>query len=111
MTIEVQCVRATLRTGTWDVPVLKRFRQVKDELTVGAHNIVPCSHRIVIPYSLQQRTIDIAHEQHQGISRTKFQLCEKIWFPGIDGILQNTISTCISCQVLDKTLLHCINFL
>ena len=98
----LQCVRAALRTGTWDVPALKRFRHVKDELTVGAQNIVLRGHRIVIPDSLQQRAIDIAHEQHQGISRTKSLLREKIWFPGIDEMVQNTISTCISCQAVSQ---------
>ena len=97
----LQCVRAALRTGTRDVPAVKRFRHVKDELTVGAQNIV-LRGRIVIPDSLQQHAIDIAHEQHQGISRTKSLLREKIWFPGIDEMVQNTISTCISCQAVSQ---------
>jgi len=98
----LQCVRAAIRAGTWDLPALKRFRHVKDELTVGAQNLVLRGHRIVIPVSLQQRAIDIAHEQHQGISRTKSLLREKIWFPGIDDMVQNTISTCISCQAVSQ---------
>ena len=94
----LQCVRAAIRAGTWDSPALERFLHVKEELKVGTQNIVLCGHRIVIPVSLQQRAIDIAHEQHQGIPRTKSLLREKIWFPGIDDMVQNTISTCISCQ-------------
>ena len=98
----LQCVRAAIRAGTWDSPALERFRHVKEELTVGTQNIVLRGHRIVIPVSLQQRAIDIAHEQHQGISRTKSLLREKIWFPGIDDMVQNTISTCISCQAVGQ---------
>ena len=98
----LQCVRAATRTGTWDLPALKRLRHVKDELTVGAQNIVLRGHHIVIPVSLQQRAIDIAHEQYQGISRTKSLLREKMWFPGIDDMVQNTINTCISCQAVSQ---------
>ena len=65
----LQCVRAVLRTGTWDVPALKRFHHVKDELTIGTQNIVLRAHRIVIPVSHQQRAIDIAHQGFPGQNR------------------------------------------
>ena len=73
---------------------------MKDELIVGAQNIVLLGHHIAIPVSLQQRAIDIAHEQHQGISRTKSLLCKKIWLLGIDAMVQNMISMCITCQAV-----------
>ncbi len=35
-------------------------------------------------FILQQKAIDIAHESHQGLVKTKSLLREKVWFPGID---------------------------
>ena len=42
--------------------------------------------------------MDIAHEGHQGLIKTKKLLREKIWFPGIDSLAQQVISSCFSCQ-------------
>ena len=52
----------------------------------------------MIPSSLQQRSIDLAHEGHQGIVKTKRLLREKVWFPGIEEKVQKTIQSCIACQ-------------
>jgi hypothetical protein len=54
--------------------------------------------RIVIPASLQPTTLQLAHEGHQGIVRTKQLLREKVWWPGIDKDVEHLIHSCISCQ-------------
>ena len=54
--------------------------------------------RIVIPSSLQNRAISIAHEGHQGLVKTKQLIREKIWFPGIDKTVKDMIGSCIACQ-------------
>ena len=78
---------------------LKAFIRVKDELTVNAEsNLILRGSRIVIPASLQQKAIDIAHEGHQGIAKTKKLLREKVWFPGIEEKVKVTIENCIACQ-------------
>lgn len=53
--------------------------------------------RIVIPKSLQQRILDLAHETHQGIVKTKLMLREKVWWPGIDLGIKELIKNCIPC--------------
>ena len=51
---------------------MKQFARIKEELTVNAEsNLILRGSRIVIPASLQQRAIDIAHEGHQGMVKTK----------------------------------------
>jgi hypothetical protein len=49
------------------------------------------------PKNLQTRLIDIAHEGHQGIVRTKQLLREQIYFPGIDKLVEKTCKSCILC--------------
>ena len=60
---------------------------------------------IVIPHALTQTIIDIAHEGHQGITKTKQLLREKVWFPGIDRFVEKTIRDCLMCQAtaMDNT--------
>jgi hypothetical protein len=54
--------------------------------------------RIVIRHSLTEKIIDIAHQGHQGIVKTKALLREKVWFPGIDKAVERKITNCIPCQ-------------
>ena len=60
-----------LRTNTWPTDFPLSFKHIKDELTVTANGILLRGHRIVIPRALQQRAIDIAHEAHLGLTKTK----------------------------------------
>ena len=53
-----------------------------------------------MPHSLRQRAVDIAHESHQGIQKTKALLREKVWFPQINNIVKNTIEKSVTCQAV-----------
>ena len=51
-----------------DLADLKLFRKVKDDLTVNHDNsVILRGNRVVIPTSLQNRAMVLAHEGHQGI--------------------------------------------
>ena len=55
--------------------------------------------RIVIPQALAQRIVDIAHEGHQGMTKTKQLLREKVWFPSMDTLVEKTVRDCLTCQL------------
>ncbi len=59
--------------------------------------------KIVVPLSLQEKVVSLAHEGHQGIVKTKQLICEKVWFPGIDRLVERRIETCIPCQAVMPT--------
>ena len=78
-----------IQTGDWnniqslsedvDKSLLKQFANVKAELTVNTEsNLILRGSRIVIPTTLQQKAVEIAHEGHQGIVKTKKLLREKV---------------------------------
>lgn len=46
--------------------------------------------------TLQQRVMQLAHEGHQGIAKTKSLLREKVWFPNIDRRVEAMITNCIA---------------
>ena len=98
----LQRLHAAIRLNMWDAGCLKSYRPIKDELAIGAQGIILRGTRIIIPTSLHQRAIDIAHENHQGISKMKALLREKIWFPGIDELAHKTLESCIACQAVGK---------
>ena len=97
-----------IRTGDWskislpddvDKTQLKQLVKVKEDLTIADKvDLILCGNRIVIPTVLQKRAVEIAHEGHQGIVKTKTLLREKVWFPGIDGMVKEAIQNCIAGQ-------------
>ena len=90
-----KCIQ-TNRSGKSDD--LKPYRQIKNELSVK-DSIILKGNKILIPKSLQPRVLDLAHESHQGIVRTKQLLRAKVWWPSIDEDVLNKIKTCHACQM------------
>ena len=105
----LQRLRELLQTGKWhqinDSPAdadreeLKLFHRIHSELAVSNNsNIILRGSRIVMPTVLREKAINIAHEGHQGLVKTKKLLREKIWFPGIDNMAKQKIEKCLACQ-------------
>ena len=60
------------------------------------------SNRLVIPKLLRKKNLDIAHQHHLGIVKTKGLLREKVWWPGIGQDVGYVIKSCHSCQVTSQ---------
>jgi hypothetical protein len=93
-----QLVRA-IDTDSWPKSNknLDPFRKLRHELSTH-DGIVLRNQRIVIPEKLKSALIDLAHESHQGLVKTKALLRTKVWFPQMDKLIESKISGCISCQ-------------
>lgn len=55
---------------------------------------------MVIPTSLRQQVLALAHEGHQGIVKTKERLRSKVWRPGIDREAERKCRECHGCQAV-----------
>ena len=53
--------------------------------------------RLVIPKNLQPKVVELAHQSHLGIVKTKQLLREKMYFPGIDKQVEVFCKGCIPC--------------
>ena len=94
----LQQVCQSVISGNWPkTKATDPYFCVKDELT-ATESLLLRGSRIVIPTSLRPITLQLAHEGHQGIVRTKQLLREKVWWPGIDKDVEHLIRSCISCQ-------------
>lgn len=78
-----------VRTGKWqevkslndsevDILELQSLRNVRDELVVYSDNVLLRNGCIVLPKLPRARAINIVHEGHQGISRTKTFLLSRV---------------------------------
>ena len=99
----LQMVVSLIKSGDWrsaaDDALLRPYFNVHNELIVNVENdIVLRQSRIVLPASLHNQAIQIAHEEHQGVVKTKQLLRTKVWFPGIDKLAEATVRSCVACQ-------------
>ena len=94
----LQQIQAFLHSGKWNRnPETTSYHSVRGELSV-ANGILLRGQRIVMPYTLRNQTLQLSHEGHQGIVKTKQLLREKVWWPGIDNQIEKLIQKCIPCQ-------------
>ena len=75
---------------------LPQYKQIFEELSY-INGVIMRGNRIVIPDSLQADCIAIAHEAHQGASKTLGYLRESCWFPNMKKLVDEYVETCIPC--------------
>ncbi|GFR80235.1 transposon Ty3-G Gag-Pol polyprotein [Elysia marginata] len=86
-----------IQSGKWEDKSHSSFSNIRDELSVY-DGVVLRNHRLVIPSSLHHQVITLAHDSHQGIVKTKQLIREKVWFPGIDKMVEVHLKGCVPCQ-------------
>ena len=92
----VQVVECIQRNEWPQKEELRSYKQVRSELMVKG-GIVLKGERIIMPQSLKKRTLNIAHETHMGIVKTKALVRDKVWWPGLDKDIEEMIKSCIPC--------------
>ena len=92
---ELMALRHCIQTNKWEDC---QNQALKDEFTCYDKLVLQGS-RIVVPKTLRQRVIEIAHEGHQGIVKTKERLRSKVWWPGMDRDTEKLIKACHECQI------------
>ena len=75
------------------------YLKITCELSVTNEGLVLRGCRLVIPASLQEKTVMIAHEGHLGMTKTKNLLRTKVWFPAMNTMVEQAIGKCLSCQL------------
>ena len=97
---ELAEVRKAVRTGKWhQAKCASIYRAINLELTVIGQ-IVLRGTRIVIPETLRNTVLKIAHEGHPGIVAMKQRIRTKVWWPGLDKDSEKVCKTCHGCQIV-----------
>ena len=81
-----------------DYEALQAYSKVGNQLTVAEDGLVLKGHKIAIPEKLQKHVVQLAHEGHQGLVKTKALIREKVWFPRIERLVEETLNQCIACK-------------
>lgn len=95
---EISQLREFISTGDWD-KAPPQYRHVRNELS-SLEKLVLRGTRLLIPRRLRERLLDLAHEGHQGLVKTKQRIRTKVWWAGIDKQVENRCKTCHGCQLV-----------
>ena len=77
------------------------YARVIGEISVTEDGLVMRGEKLILPVSLRKRAVMIAHEGHQGMSKTKSLLRTKVWFPKMDQMVNEVVMGCLPCQLQD----------
>jgi hypothetical protein len=98
----LKLVREAVTSGDWSSLSGTMYKALSDEIWVLGQ-IVMRGNRIILPESLWKQTLSLAHEGHQGITRTKARLREKVWWPNMDKQVEQLVKACYQCQLASRT--------
>ncbi|XP_037572338.1 uncharacterized protein K02A2.6-like [Dermacentor silvarum] len=93
-----QALKQPQKGKHWKNTTLQPFSRIATELSVSKEGLVLRGTRIVLPAQRHTKVLHLAHRGHQGIVNTKQLLREKVWFPGIDSLVDQTVKSCLACQ-------------
>ena len=73
--------------------------------TAGVGGLIVRGAGIVVPKSLREKVVRLAHdhEGYQGITKIKEYLRTRVWFPGLDKKREAHIQHCHSCQIVSAS--------
>ena len=83
--------------------MFETLKQCAHQLTTTQDGLLLKSRKIVIPHSLQEQAVHLAHCGHQGQTKTLALLREKVWFYGMSAAVERTVKNCLACQVATPT--------
>eukprot|EP00118_Oscarella_pearsei_P023702 m.286809 g.286809 ORF g.286809 m.286809 type:complete len:321 (+) comp40699_c0_seq27:1227-2189(+) len=88
------------------VPVeLRPFYHLREELSPASDGsgCLWRGTRLVIPEALRGRILELAHEGHLGIVKTKQRCRDFVWWPGLDRHVEDMVHSCEPCAVSGKS--------
>ena len=75
------------------------FKTRELELTVEA-GVLLWGQRVIIPKKLQRRVLELLHEDHLGMVRTKALARNYVWWPKLDEEIEQLVGRCKNCQAV-----------
>ena len=75
------------------------YKLLRDEIAVIGRLVVR-GMRIIVPLSLRERVLELAHEGNQAIVKTKDRLRSKVWWPNMNSVVERHCKKCLGCQAV-----------
>lgn len=94
-------VMHALKSESWskELSVFQAFKESLYEID----GILWRDERIVLPQSLRQTALEIAHRGHSGSVSMKRALRERVWWPSMDIDIKDYCKKCLGCTCVERT--------
>lgn len=93
-----KCVKKAIFQNDWS-DVCSSFKTFATELCFSGEILLRGT-RIVVPQSLQNQIMELAHEGHPGMSVMKRRLRAKVWWPKMDSHIEAFVRNCFGCTLV-----------
>jgi hypothetical protein len=100
---ELKSIKVNLNDNSDDGGGAAKYREVKSELQVVGEEVFRGKEKRVPPISLRSSLIQMAHQGHQGMVRSKNLLRRHFWWPGMDRELEDYLRSCPECLCSEKS--------
>ena len=103
-------LRSVIRSGWPDAarkctPETRDYFPVRHELQVRDDGVILRGpDRVVVPASLREKYLQVAHRTHDGVVRTKQLLRDLAWWPGMAKAAAALVTDCPTCSTKDAVL-------
>ena len=89
---------------------ISEYYNIREELTCFGNECIARGERAIIPESLRSHVLQLAHEGHPGMVKTKQRCRDAVWWPGIDRdaerYVRNVIADCQRDYLRQRTAVH-----
>lgn len=96
---ELQAVKRAVMDDNWASELVKPYAAFRHELSF-VNGLIMRGSKLVIPSSLRNRMLVLAHEGHPGQTIMKRRLRDRCWWPKMDQEAAKTCDSCEGCRLV-----------
>ena len=74
----------------------------RDEITIS-EGILFKGERVIVPKNLQPQMLSLIHSSHMGAEKCKCRAKEVLYWPGMNGQIENVVSNCPTCSMYQRS--------
>ncbi|XP_058448729.1 uncharacterized protein LOC131428699 [Malaya genurostris] len=93
-------VISALESGVWH-KTLQKYHLIVNDLTID-NGILIKTGCAIIPKTLQERALEIAHRGHPSIAKMKSIMRQRVWWSGMSGDIKKWVDSCKTCCLNGK---------
>lgn len=98
---ELALIKTALQSDHWPLG-LEAYQAFGDEISEDPSGVILRNTRIILPKTLRQKALEIAHRGHSGASTMKATLRDRMWWPKLGSEVDLHCSGCLACVAMQK---------